>query len=165
MKKTFTVGQRVGCALDAGCNFTAKVRYDGNYGEDPGPAFGKVTEVLRNGKVVVLWDDDYLNDHDVRFDEKTGQEKSSTAKGITMDTKLLLPEAEMKAKFSELEKEYEKVAVQIRSKLTEAGKLIKEANKMAKKAGVDSLAAMYDATSPLESAMDACGWRTSSWGC
>jgi hypothetical protein len=71
----------------------------------------------------------------------------------------------MKAKFSELEKEYEAVAKQIKVKLVEAGKLIKEANKMAKKAGADSLADMYDAIDPLESAMDACGWRTSSWNC
>jgi hypothetical protein len=64
-----------------------------------------------------------------------------------------------------MEKEYEVVAKQIRSKLTEAGKLIKEANKMAKKTGATYLADMYDAIDPLKNAMDACGWRSSSWSC
>lgn len=163
MRKAFTVGQRVGCATDEGGDFTAKLRYEGEYSD--GPVFGKVTEVLANGKVVVFWDDDYLNDHEVLYNERTGKEKSKKSKGVTMDAKLLLPEDEMKAKFSALEKEYEIVAVQIRAKLTEAGKLIKEAHKMAKKSGASSLAEMYDATDPLENAMDACGWRTSSWNC
>ena len=163
MKKTFTVGQRVGCGLDEGGDLTNKLRYDGEYCE--GPVFGKVVEVLAGGKVRVQFDDDGYNDTDVLFDERTGKEKKRTVKPATVDAKWLAPEAEVKAKFSALEKEYEKVAVQIRAKLTEAGKLIKEAHKMAKKSGASSLAEMYDATDPLENAMDACGWRTSSWNC
>jgi len=163
MKKKFEEGQRVGAATDESGDFTAKLRYDGEYSD--GPVFGKVVDVISATKVKVLWDDDYLNEHSQVFNKTTGKLVKSVSVAREMDTKLLLPEAEIKAKYSELEKEYEVVAVQIRAKLKEAGVLIKEANKMAKKAGADSLADMYDATDPLESAMDACGWRTSSWNC
>lgn len=163
MKKTFEEGQRVGCAIDEVGEFAADVRYDGEYCD--GPVYGKVTDILPGGKVKVLWDDDSYNDHSEVFSKTTGKLQSSVSVPSEIAAKFLLPEAEMKAKFSQLEKEYEVVAKQIRAKLVEAGKLIKEANKMAKKAGADSLADMYDATDPLESAMDACGWRTSSWSC
>ncbi len=164
MKKTaLKVGQRVGCGVDESGDLTAKLRYDGEYSD--GPVFGKVVEILTNGKVKVQFDDQYMNETEVLYDQKTGKEKSRVTKPATVDAKWLAPEADVKAKFSDLEKEYEVVAKQVRAKLAEAGKLIKEAHKMAKKAGADSLAEMYDATDPLESAMDACGWRTSSWNC
>jgi hypothetical protein len=161
--KKFEKGDRVGCATDENNRFTAKVRYDGEYCD--GPVYGIVAEILPGGKVSVLWDDDYLNEHSQVFSPTTGMLQKSISSPREMNAKLLLPEVEMKAKFSELEKEYDAVSKQIRAKLTEAGKLIKEANKMAKKAGAPSLAEMYDATDPLSSAMDACGWRSSSWGC
>jgi len=164
MKKKLEEGQRVGCAIDEVGDFTAKVRYDGEYCD--GPIYGKVTDTdLPGGKVKVLWDDDQYNDHSQVFSKTTGKLQSSVSVAVEIPAKMLLPETEMKAKFSELEKEYDAVAKQIRVKLTEAGKLIKEAHKMAKKSGAESLADMYDAIDPLESAMDACGWRTSSWSC
>lgn len=163
MKKKLEEGQRVGCATDESGDFTAKVRYDGEYCD--GPEFGKITDILPGGKVKVLWDNDNYNDHSEVFSKTTGKLQKSISVPSEVDAKLLLPEAEMKAKFSELEKEYDAVADQIREKLKEAGKLIKEANKMAKKTGADSLNDMYDAVGPLEDAMDACGWRTSSWSC
>jgi hypothetical protein len=163
MKKTFLEGERVGCAIDETGECTAKVKYDGEYTDEP--IYGKVTDILPGGKVKVLWDDDNYNDHSQVFSKTTGKLQSSLTVPREIPAKFLLPEAEMKAKFSSLEKEYEAVAKQIKVKLVEAGKLIKEANKMAKKAGADSLADMYDAIDPLESAMDSCGWRTSSWNC
>lgn len=161
--KKFEDGQRVGAATDESGDFTTKLRYDGEYSD--GPVFGKVTETLPKGKVKVLWDEDYLNDHSEVYNKTTGKLVKTTSVPATVDAKFLFPEAEIKAKYSELEKEYEAIAVQVRAKLKEAGSLIKEANKMAKKAGASSLNDMYDAIGPLEDAMDACGWRTSSWSC
>jgi len=159
----FKEGDRVGAGVDEEGGFTKKLRYDGEFCD--GPVFGKVTDVISATKVKVLWDDNYLNDHSDSFSKKTGKLLKSIPVPREMDVKFLLPEEECKKKFSELEKEYEDIAVQVRAKLKEAGSLIKEANKLAKKAGADSLADMYDAIDPLESAMDACGWRSSSWSC
>lgn|SRR5574337_395352 len=163
MKSKFIVGQRVGCAVDESGELTAKLRYTGEYTDEP--AFGEIVEVLAGGKVRVQFDNEYMNDREVLYDQKTGKQKKITVKPATLNASWLLPEKELKAKFSQLEEEYESVAKEIRVKLAEAGKLIKEAHKMAKKAGAESLADMYDATDPLESAMDVCGWRTSSWNC
>lgn len=67
---------------------------------------------------------------------------------------------------SVLEKEFQEAEKAIKQKMKEAAALVKEANKMAKKAGARNLAEMqYDAASPLVNAMDASGWRSSSWGC
>jgi hypothetical protein len=163
MKNKFEAGQRVGCGQDENGKFSLKLSYGGEYGY--GPVFGKVVEVLANGKVKVNWDDSYLNEVVVLYNEKTGKEKNRKSVPATMDAKMLAHEADIKSKFSDLEKEYGTVAKQVRAKLADAGKLIKEAHKIAKKAGFDSLAEMYDATDPLENAMDACGWRSSSWNC
>lgn len=159
----FKEGDRVGAGVDESGELTKKLRYDGEYSD--GPVFGKVVDVISAAKVKVLWDDDYLNDHSDVYSKTTGKLLKSIPVAAEVDAKILLPEDECKKKYTELEKEYEAVAVQIRAKLKEAGALIKEANKMAKKAGAESLADMYDALDPLESAMDACGWRSSSWSC
>lgn len=65
----------------------------------------------------------------------------------------------------ELEKEFKTAQKAIKDKLKEAAKIVKEANIMAKKAGAKNLESMYDAIDPLIDAMDASGWRSSSWGC
>lgn len=161
--KKFEVGQRVAAATDEAGEFTAKLRYDGEYSD--GPEFGEVVEVLTKGQVKVLWDNQYMNDTSNVYNKTTGKLVKSTVVPRVMNAKILMLEDEAKQKYSDLEKEYEKVAIQVRAKLKEAGVLIKEANKLAKKAGVKSLNDMYDATDPLEKAMDACGWRTSSWSC
>lgn len=164
MKKKFVEGQRVATMLDENEDFTSKIRYGGEYGDEP--EFGKVVDIdLPNGKVKVLWDKDYLNDYSEPINKTTGKKSKPIRVAVEIDPKDLLTEEEAKEKFASLEKEYDTVAKEVRAKLTEAGKLVKEANKMAKKAGVDSLAEMYDAVDPLVDAMDACGWRSSSWGC
>lgn len=162
-KSKFEIGQRVGCGLDERENFTLKLRYEGEYGD--GPVFGKVVDISKNGKVKVLWDDDWLNEHDSVFSKSTGELEKDITIPCTISASLLLSEKEIKAKFSKLEKEYEVIAKQVRIKLAEAGKIIKEANKLAKKAGAESLADMHDSVGPLESAMDMSGWRSSSWSC
>jgi hypothetical protein len=165
MKKKFVEGQRVATMLDENDEFTSKLRYDGEYSD--GPEFGKVvdTEFCTKGKVKVLWDNDYLNATCNAISKTTGKKVPPSKVAVEMDIKVLLTEEEAKEKFASLEKEYDAVAKEVRAKLTEAGKLVKEANKIAKKAGVDSLADMYDAVDPLVDAMDACGWRSSSWSC
>jgi hypothetical protein len=162
MRNKFKVGDRVGAGRDEAGELTTKIHYGGEY--DDGPAYGTVKEILPGGKVKVLWDTQWLNERTTTYNEKTGAVKKETYSPATVATKLLLSEADAKAKFSELEKEYEVVAEQVRAKLKEAGSLIKDANKLAKKLGTE-LAEMYDATDPLENAMDACGWRTSSLHC
>lgn len=163
MKAKFTEGQRVGCAVDEASELTGKRRYHGEY--DEGPAFGKVVEVLPNGKVKVLWDEEFHNEHSNVYNKTTGKLVSSVVVPRAVNAAWLLPEEEMKKVYVTLEKEYEAVAKQVRAKLKEAGSLIKEANKLAKKAGAESLNDMYDVLAPLEDAMDSCGWRTSSWNC
>ena len=67
---------------------------------------------------------------------------------------------------SELEKEFKEAQKAIKEKIKEAAAIVKEANKMAQKAGARNLAEMqYGAAGPLVDAMDNSGWRSSSWGC
>ena len=159
----FKEGDRVGAGVDECGDLAKKLVYQGEYTDEP--VYGKIVDVISATKVKVLFDDEYMNEATTIYNKTTGKPVKTTYVARTVDVKILLPEAECKKKFTELEKEYEAVAVQVRAKLKEAGALIKEANKLAKKAGAESLNDMYDALAPLEDAMDACGWRTSSWNC
>ena len=158
-KPKLEVGQRVGTFFDKNSCFSAKPRYDSTYGEDP--VFGKITEVLTGGKVRVQFDREYLNE--AVHDTKTG--KLISRQPALVEAKLFLPEEEVKAKFSILEKEYDLVAKQVRDKLKIAAQAIREAQKLAKKELGTNLSEMYVAYDPLYNAMDAAGWRTSSFGC
>jgi hypothetical protein len=100
-----------------------------------------------NLKVYVKWDPDGTCD-------PSEEEVSSLELESVAEPKLSKLDAEFKV--------YEKAVL---AKMKEAGKLIREANKLSKKAGVESLNDMYDSTYPLFNAMDAAGWRTSSLGC
>lgn len=64
-----------------------------------------------------------------------------------------------------IESEFKNYQKQIKKKLKEAAKLVNEAGELAEKAHARSLESMWEATSPLVSAMDANGWNSSSWGC
>ena len=147
-KLKFNVGDRVGDIEYEDYN-TGDLKYGLRYEEYDDREFGVITDVLSNGKVSVKWDSDYLN--------------SNENYNKPLDPKQLMLESEIKTKLPILEKEYNDVCKQISVKMKEAGKLLREANKMAKKTG-NELANM-DAIDPLYSAMDACGWRTSSFGC
>jgi len=96
--------------------------------------------------VYVQWDKEWLGKEKVLIDD-------------------LLLEEEASKKLAILDKEFKEVERQVKSKLNEAASLIRESNKLAKKAGLENLASMYDAISPLEKAMDVSGWNTSSWNC
>lgn len=64
-----------------------------------------------------------------------------------------------------LEEEFRKANKDIKNKILEAAKLIKEANSIAKTSHLGRLANIYAAIVPLINAMDDSGWRSSSWGC
>jgi hypothetical protein len=74
-----------------------------------------------------------------------------------------------------LDKDFERVRKQVKTKMAAAAALIKEAQDMvdannlgqADELGERGLAScdFYDAVRPLRDAMDYAGWRTSSWGC
>lgn len=164
MRKKFEIGQRVGTFFDEDEEFTCKPQYRGEYDNDL--AFGKVAEILTEGNVRVQFDDEYLNEKEEVFDSKTGAAlKSSTFKPALVRASVLLPEAEVKKKFSELEKEYQAVSKQVEEKLKVAAKAIREAHKLVKKELRTDLSDMYDVHDILYDAMDAAGWRTSSFGC
>lgn len=118
--------------------------------EDCGPEYGTVTEILGGGLVAVKWDS---------FD---GFAVSPDMSPIEINK--LMFEEEMKKEYASLEAEFSSVEKDITKKMKEAGVLIKEASKLAKKQGFE-LVDMYDAVNPLYDAMDACGWRTSSFFC
>lgn len=63
-----------------------------------------------------------------------------------------------------LEREFTQVQEECKAKLQEAAKLVREAAQLADSKNVD-LQDMHDATDDLEYAMEAAGWRTSSWHC
>lgn len=152
-KQSFAVGDRVGANVHvAGANEwdDGELKTGLRWEEYVEPAFGKVIGILPDGKVQVEWDED--------------------AEGIIVDyldgdmltAKQLLPEADVKSELSRLEKEFNEVQKQVNAKCNEASKLLKEANKLAQKTG-RSLNDMDHGN--LYSTMDACGWRTSSFGC
>ena len=143
--------------LRPGTKVIATLQYPEEYSDDeeqivryfPESYSGPLIGVIRSqeaspGKVFVSWIEG----------ERTGEEEE-------VDTKVLALASDQAA----LDAEFKVVEKQIKEKLTEAGKLVKEAHKMAQKAGAHSLESMYDAVRPLVHAMDDSGWRSSSWGC
>lgn len=141
----FKVDDRVGAFMDEDSGELMKARYT----EDQAPVYGKIAEVTEDGKVTKIeWDDEYFNDD------------LSQAYNI----KFLMLEEEMLETVSTLEKEFALCQKEITLKLKEASSIIKSANDLAKKQGF-KLTDMYNAISPLYSALNACGWRTSSFNC
>lgn len=104
------------------------------------------------GKVFVSWIEGERAGESEGADEEEGEEVDIKVLSLLSDR-------------STLDKEFSVAEKQIKAKLKEAGQLVKEAHKMAQAAGARDLASMYDAVGPLADAMDACGWRSSSWGC
>lgn len=91
--------------------------------------------------VIVLW---HENDEEMEVEVQL----------LTLDTDRSLIETEFKS-----------TVKQVKDKMKEAAKLVREANALAKKGHAPSLANMSDAIRPLINAMDSAGWRSSSWGC
>jgi hypothetical protein len=113
-------------------------------------ARGKIAGPLNGTIVIIEWDDGRLAKMDIKY-------LLSEVKG-TAENQRLLDEQER------LEKEFAELEVTLTDKLAEAAKLINEAAALADSKGKD-LQDMYEATRPLERAMESAGWRTSSWHC
>lgn len=136
----FSKGDRIGFV-------DGKLRYD-EYG-DSGPYYGTVTDELSDGRVMVKWDDKWMN---------------NAHNANPRNPEKLVPEKDLQEKYSALETEFKRVEAEVQAKMEEASRLITDAQKFAKDAGFD-LQEMRDATSTLESAMGSAGWNTSSWHC
>lgn len=150
-KKTykFAVGDRVG-------EFTSEI-YEDEYSDaetvdlvydsDNPPEFGEVLEVLSDTQVKVKWDCDWRENISV-------VEASSIA-----------PEKVVAERLSVLEKEFKVVEKEVAAKLKEVAKGLRDANKLAQKKLGRNLYQLGMGYGPLYNAMDASGWRTSSFGC
>jgi hypothetical protein len=108
---------------------------------------GAVKSIDEDGKLSVKWDDSWVTPNPGKHDASE-----------------LISEVEANKILSKLEKEFEAWAGPIREKMEETAKCLKEAGKLAAKQKKD-LAEMHELTSPLISAMDDIGWRTSSLSC
>jgi len=113
-------------------------------------AKGKIAGPLNGTVVIVEWDDGRLTKMDIKH-------LLSEVVGIAENQR-------MQDEQARLEEEFAKVKEACKEKLAEAAKLINEAAALASNADVD-IQEMYDATRPLERAMENAGWRTSSWHC
>lgn len=149
-KNNFAVGDRVAHAVSETYDEYEETQYT-KYRYDPEAEanYGVITSLLPDGvQATVKWDNEWYDryhDEPVKLAELMHEEAFKKL------------EAKLEEQFNEVEKE-------IAAKMKDAAKIIKEANKLAKKTG-RNLESMYDAVSPLVSAMDASGWRSSSWGC
>ena len=103
-----------------------------------------------NNIVIVEWEGG-------RLDKRQLKSLLSEVDGIAENQRLLDKQAQLEAEFAKVEEA-------CKEKLAEAAKLINEAAAMASDADVD-IQEMYEATRPLERAMENAGWRTSSWHC
>lgn len=115
-----------------------------------GKIAGPIDPNLLASTVIVEWDNGNLNKQQIKF-------LLSEIDGAA-ENKRLLEEQER------LEKEFEQVEQECAAKLEKAGKLIREAAKLAESHGKD-LQEMYEATRGVENAMRDAGWNTSSWHC
>ena len=148
VSKALVVGERVGRVEDMLDHDGKKIKLCFDVAR---PRFGVVTAVIADtDKVTVSWDAP-------EWDPKRVNEEIVSSKDLYL-------EAALKKAWSKLEADFAVIEQQVADKLKEASKLLREANKIAKKSGKE-LSEMYDAIGPLYSAMDACGWRTSSFGC
>jgi methionine synthase II (cobalamin-independent) len=113
-------------------------------------AKGKIAGPVTGNIVIVEWDDG-------RLDKRQLNSLLTEVAGSAED-KRLQDEAER------LEKEFAEVEQVCKTKLQQAAQLVREAAKLADAKNVD-LQDMHEATHDLEYAMEAAGWRTSSWHC
>ncbi len=111
---------------------------------------GTIVGPLNNDHVIVEWAHG-------EFERIKLDKLLSETDGITENQRLL-------DESRQLESDFRSVQSECRTKLAEAAKLIDEAAKLADKHG-HYLLEMDDAVDPLEQALDAAGWNTSSWHC
>jgi hypothetical protein len=149
-KKDFAVGDRVAHAVSETYDEYEETHYTKyRYDPDAEANYGVITSILTTEKqATVKWDNEWYN----RYNDEP------------VNLAELMHEEAFKKLEAKLEEEFNEVEKEVEAKMKDAAKLIKEANKLAKKTG-RNLESMYEAVSPLVSAMDASGWRSSSWGC
>ena len=111
----------------------------------------------QRGVIVAMSKND--DEADVKWDDEWRYPRSEFVKLSN-----LIAEKEDDKQFNALEKEYRTWAKEVKAKCKEAGKLIREAHKIANKHG-NALSDMYSVNGAIEEAMAASGWNTSSWGC
>lgn len=137
-KTKFKVGDRVSALYDDGGegDFVEPkyIEYDADFKEGTIESFSS-----GNTAANVKWD------HDVLYDT------SSRTTVIKVD--LLIEPSKVKALESQLEKEFKAAERRVLTKVKEAAKSLKEANKLAGKIG-NTLEEMYNAHAPLFDAMD-----------
>ena len=108
---------------------------------------GVVKKIHESGKLLIKWDCSWHN--------------KEHAEAMPED---LISEEEANEILAKLEAEYKVWADPIQEKMEEAGKLLREAGKLAAKQKRD-LSEMHELVAPLISAMDSIGWSTSSLSC
>jgi len=113
-------------------------------------ARGKIAGPLNGTIAIIEWDDGRLSKMDI--------------KNLLSEVVGIAENQRMQDEQDRLEKEFARVEEAVTEKLAEAAKLVNEAAKLASDADTD-IQEMYNATRPLERAMENAGWRTSSWHC
>lgn len=141
VKKNFVEGDRVGYVESYRDEFSTAP-----YHPDDEVSYGTITKIDDKGTVYIKWDDAWMSSD------------------YPMDVEDLTFEDELKQNLKSLEAKFKEVEKEVKGIVTTAAKSLRDAQKIAKKAGF-SLSDLNDAIYPLENAMDACGWRTSSWHC
>jgi hypothetical protein len=113
-------------------------------------ARGKIAGPLNGTIAIIEWDNGQLAKMDIKH-------LHSEIVGIAENQRMQNEQERLEAEFARVEEV-------VKEKLAEAAKLVNEAAKLASDADTD-IQEMYDATRPLERAMENAGWRTSSWHC
>lgn len=110
---------------------------------------GKIGGPLANSLVIVEWDNGHISKVDIKH-------LLSEVVGLA-ENQRMVDEAER------LEREFAQLESEVSSKISEAAKLIREAAALAssKNRDLQDMDSAYE----LENAMEAAGWRTSSWHC
>ncbi len=149
-ENNFVPGTRVVALWNDDCEY---VVYDvaDHYGDNDFTFLSGVVldQPALEGHVTVQWDE---NDY---FDYA---EDGATSEAVPVD--ILTLESEQ----ASLEEEFNLVSKQIDDKITEACKLIAEADAIADSLGT-TLHDLEEPNSSLEGALRGAGWRTSSWHC
>ena len=144
MKSKFKVGDRVIGIIDINSGELVKLSTVFGSLEDTEEIRGKIYKVY-SSNVDILWDN--LNFR-TEFPSRVNQQ-------------FLLLEKDYKAEKATLEKVFKAVERQVKIKLKRAANLVKEANKLTKKAKLE-MKAMQDVWSPLLNEMDQAGWNSSN---
>lgn len=145
---TFKVGDRVSEATSQSYDDYESIRVPLRWDPDSDPNVGVVQAILPDGRVFVKWDSEWANRN-----------------SRPVEASELMLEADAVALLAQLEVEFNVAEAEIKIKIKEVAKGIREANALAEKTG-RTLSDMHGLVrGELYGAMDDAGWRTSSFGC